>query len=523
MDILTGGQMRRVDRHAIEELGIPGLDLMEAAGAGVATALREDFPDLADRPLLVLCGKGNNGGDGLVAARVLKEQGFAPQVLLFAEPGDLKGDAAASYRAARERDVSILSLTDTDVLSDLEALQDKRTILLDCLLGTGIRGGVRGLLAKVVERINRSKAEVVAVDLPSGLDADSLAVTGEPVKADRTYTLCRPKLPLASDPAASFAGAWRVIPIGIPRRSVQSVHPKFQWLTDSVASYLPARHPGAHKGTFGHLLAVTGSRGKGGASVLLGRAALRTGTGLCTLAVPASLRPEVAVQQPELMTEPLPEDAGGRLNREAVGAVLSLAQRKQALAVGPGLGAGGELTGMILDLAGSCLLPLVLDADGLNALSRSRKGAEELKDRKATTILTPHPKEAARLLQEEVPTILADRLAAARELSDRSGSIVVLKGKNTIMAEPSGRTAFNSTGNPGMATAGTGDALTGMIGGFLACGLDSWPAAVLGVYVHGAAGDIAAEKVGGDGMIASDLIQAIPRAIRNLRREEGTT
>jgi hydroxyethylthiazole kinase-like uncharacterized protein yjeF len=522
MEILTGSQMRDVDRYAIEKSGIPSLDLMEAAGAGVSAALSRSFPDLAERGILILCGKGNNGGDGFVAARHLRRRGLCPAVILFAEPASLGGDAAVNYAAALQAGVRVSSITDAARLADLTPYLESGPVVLDCMLGTGIKGGVRGLLGAVIQWINGSGAEVVAVDLPSGLDGDSGLVQGEPLRATRTYTLCRPKLPLVCDPAAALAGTWEVIAIGIPDEAVRAVEPNLLWLDDTVAGLLPPRPLTGHKGTFGHLLAVSGCRGKGGASVLLGRAALRTGAGLCTLAVPSQVRAEVAIQQPELMTEPLSEDVDGRMNLDATRTVLKLAEGKQALAIGPGLGSGGELSEAVSSLVVDCPLPLVLDADGLNALALAGDGPASLRQRATPAVLTPHPREAARLLGTDVPAIQADRLAAAQDLARQSASIVVLKGRNTVVARPDGRAAFNSTGNPGMATAGTGDALTGMIGALLALKLEPWDAATLGVYLHGRAGDMAAACKGEDGMIASDLISNIPDAIRNMRESEKT-
>jgi NAD(P)H-hydrate epimerase len=495
MEVLTGKQMRAADHHAIQELGIPGLDLMEAAGGGVVQALWQDYPDLDSRPLLILCGKGNNGGDGLVLARLLKKAGLTPGVVLFADPGELSGDAATNYNAAGRSGLQVVSIADHAALDGLAPFLGSGPLILDCLLGTGIQGGVRGLLADVVKRINSSGCEIVSVDLPSGLDADSLQISGDPVKADRTYTLCRPKLPLVSAPTDAFAGDWSVIDIGIPDESVASAEP------DMAAGLLPPRPVDSHKGTFGHLLAYAGSPGKGGAAVLLGRAALRTGVGLCTLAVPESMRAELTGEQPELMSAARNDPADG----------------KDAVALGPGLGSGARIQDLVQGIVTGCDLPLVIDADGLNALASTKDGLKILKRRKGETVLTPHPKEAARLLGQDVATVQADRLAAARELAQAAGSIVVLKGHRTVLAGKDGFASFNSTGNPGMATAGTGDVLTGIIGAFLAGRSSPWDAARLGVFLHGLAGDLAACETGMDSLIASDLLEQLPGAIQWLR------
>lgn len=502
MEILTGMQMRSADRHAIEELGIPGLDLMEAAGRGVVDGLWQDYPELDSRPVLILCGKGNNGGDGLVVARLLKRAGLTPGVILFADRSELKGDAATNFEAAARSGLQVISITDNAALNGLTPFLEADPLILDCMLGTGIKGGVRGLLAEVVGTINGSGCEIVSVDLPSGLDADSLEVTGEPVRASRTYTMCRPKLPLVSAPTDAFAGDWSVIDIGIPEESVTFAEPDMEWVGATIAAgLLPPRPADSHKGTYGHLLAYAGSPGKTGAAVLVGRAALRTGAGLCTLAVSESMRAELTGEQPELMTAGRTEPADGQ----------------DALAVGPGLGSGDAVRELVTGLVRTCDLPMVIDADGLNALAALKDGLEILRSRKGATILTPHPKEAARLLEQEVGRIQEDRLAAARFLAVKSGSVVVLKGHRTVSAMPDGRAAFNSTGNPGMATAGTGDVLSGIIGAFLAGGCAPFDAARLGVFLHGLAGDLAACETGMDSLIASDLLEQLPGAIQWLR------
>ncbi len=484
----------------------------------MAEALFRDYPELASRPVLILCGKGNNGGDGFVVARHLKKAGLTPGVILFADPEELTGDAATNYQAAGEAGIQVVSITRVSALNGLSPFLEAGPLIVDSLLGTGIRGGVRGVLADVVKMINGSGCKIVSVDLPSGLDADSLEVAGEPVRAAGTYTLCRPKLPLASGPTDAFAGEWTVIDIGVPDESVAHVGPDLEWLDETVAAgLLPSRLPESHKGTYGHLLAVTGSRGKGGAAVLVGRAALRSGVGLCTLAVPESMQMEVASEQAELMTEPLAETGSGTISTDAVDTILALAGSMDALALGPGLGSPEEIRETVAAVVSGSDLPLVIDADGLNALSAVKNGLKILEGRKAVTVLTPHPKEAARLLGQEVREIQADRLNACRKLAKATGSVVVLKGHRTVIAGPDGTVSFNSTGNPGMATAGTGDVLTGIIGALLAGGCDPFDAARLGTYLHGLAGDLAASETGMDSLIASDLLNRLPGAIRRLR------
>jgi len=526
MEVLTGDQMRRVDRHAIETLGIPGIDLMEAAGRGVANAVLRDNPNLVARGIVILCGKGNNGGDGFVAARHLATQGVKPRILLFGDPEALSGDAATSYGKAISSGLSVETILDPAVWAELAgSILSPPVLVLDALLGTGVRGGARGLLKDVIESLNLAGLEIASVDLPSGLDGDSFRVPGAAVRADRTYTLCRPKLPLVTGESAELAGSLEIIPIGIPDRSVDTVDSRVEWLQSTdLGHLLPARQRSAHKGTYGHLLAIAGSRGKGGAAVLLARAALRCGTGLVTVATPESVRAEVAAQQAEIMTEALHENNDGTVAAESFSHILALLEGRDALALGPGIGTESGTCAAVMDLIDRIDSSTVIDADGLNILAL---GGDESLGKIASAnchmVLTPHPGEAARLLGSTVREIQDDRLAAAASLSGRSGAVVILKGHRTVVASPNGGISINSTGNPGMATAGTGDVLTGMIGAFLARGMAGWDAARLAVFLHGRAGDLAERVFGQEGLISADVIERIPLAISMLTgsRESG--
>jgi NAD(P)H-hydrate epimerase len=518
MEILTGEQMRSVDRFTIEELGVESLRLMEQAGRGVAEALLSDVPHLGASGVVVLCGKGNNGGDGLVAARHLARRGVTPRTLLLARESELAPDGRTNLGAARASGLVVEEIADEAAWEAVRGSIDGGRVVLDALLGTGIRGGAQGLAACAIEHLNRTGAKVAAVDLPSGLDADSPAVPGVAVRAWRTYTLCRPKLPLALAPAAELAGTWSVVAIGIPDSAVARVAAELEWLDEEAAAWLlPVRRAESHKGTYGHLLAVAGSRGKSGAAVLLGRAALRCGAGLVTVALPGSTLPVVAAQQAELMTETLPETAAGALARRASSAALRLLGTRDALALGPGLGTSRETRACVLALVAERDRPAVVDADALNAIaSGPRLARRRLGSERHPLVLTPHPGEAARLLRDTTEAVQADRLGTSRELARRTGAVVVLKGHRTLVASPEGRVAVNASGNPGMATAGTGDVLTGMVGALLARRLPAWDAARLAVFAHGAAGDRAAAELGEDGMIASDLLDRVPAALSSL-------
>ncbi|ANM29099.1 hypothetical protein ABI59_05035 [Acidobacteria bacterium Mor1] len=523
MEILTGDQMRAVDRRTIDELGIPGLLLMESAGREVAEALLEDYEEAAEH-VLVVCGKGNNGGDGLVAARHLARRGCAVGVVLCAAEDDLQGDARTNLIAARASGVPIHVVADEESWSSQRGRIDRTPVVLDALLGTGIRGGARGLLRQVILDLNASPTPVASIDVPSGIDADNLDVEGVAVLADTTYTLCRPKPALLLGDAARHTGGLQVLPIGIPHAAVEAENASLSWLdAETLAPLLEPRAPDAHKGTFGHLLAVAGSRDKSGAAALLARGALRSGVGLMTVATSRSGQPHLAPQQAEAMTCGLDENDGGEISDRAVEEILNLAGERHALALGPGLGTADSTRAMVLAVIDGTDRPAVIDADALNAVAAEGPGGLLRLRNRAGLVLTPHPGEAARLLGVTVPAVEADRLGCARRLAAESDAVVVLKGNGSVIAAPDGAAAINSTGNPGMATGGSGDVLTGILGALLARGLSPWNAACLGTYVHGDAGDRGAAARGQEALIATDLIDQIGAAMEALIEETGFT
>jgi NAD(P)H-hydrate epimerase len=515
MEILTGEQMQRVDRRAIETLGIPGLLLMESAGREVADALLRDYPDVSGHDVWILCGKGSNGGDGLVAARHLARRGVPPRVVLLARADELRGDPAVNLRALAGSGVRVQHVTDEAAWRSLSVELGSARVIVDALLGTGARGGAHGLVGAVVESLGGIETPIVSIDLPSGLDAGSGRVEGAVVVAERTYTLCRPKLPLVLAPAERCAGAWSVLPIGIPDAAVQDERPELEWLDAAAAGRLVTpREPDTHKGTWGHLLVVAGSRDKSGAAVLAGRGALGAGVGLATVALPESARALVAVQQAELMTTGLAEDGDGALAAGAAAHVLELLATRDALAIGPGLGTAPGASRAVREIVERRLRPAVVDADALNALADAAPRAPG-RDA-AALVLTPHPGEAARLLGCSTADVQADRLEAARRIARERRAVVVLKGHRTVVAAPDGRASFNASGNPAMATGGTGDVLTGAIGALLARGMEAWDAGRLAVFAHGLAGDMAATHVGGPGLVATDVALELPRALAEL-------
>jgi NAD(P)H-hydrate epimerase len=523
MEILTGEQMQRVDRRAIESLGIPSLLLMEAAGREVAASLLRDYAGVPGDDVWILCGKGSNGGDGLVAARWLARHGTVPHVALVARSADLAGDAATSHQALAGSGVAIDEVADEAAWRSILPHVERARVVVDALLGTGARGGARGLAGAVIESLDGIDASIVSVDLPSGLDAGSGRVEGAVVTAERTYTLCRPKLALVLAPAERHAGTWSVLPIGIPDEAVREERSQLEWLdADAAAALVTPRELDTHKGTWGHLLLVAGSRDRSGAAVLAGRGALRSGVGLATVALPSSARAFVAVQQAELMTIGLGEDADGSLAADAASHVLELLAARDALAIGPGLGTAPGTVRAVREIVARRRRPAVVDADALNALAGD--GPAKAAAGAAPLVLTPHPGEAARLLGCSAADVQADRLDAARRIAREREAVCVLKGHRTVIAAPDGRASFNASGNPALATGGTGDVLTGAIGAFLARGMDAWDAARLAVFAHGLAGDLAAELAGGPGLLASEVADELPSALSELseRDEEST-
>ncbi|MDA8164017.1 MAG: NAD(P)H-hydrate dehydratase [Desulfobacteraceae bacterium] len=511
MKLPTAQQMRQLDRTAIEEYSIPGLVLMENAGRGTVAALRQQLGEPAGRTVAILVGPGNNGGDGLVIARHLHQLGALPRLLLLA-PDKLAGDAAVNLAIVRRLGLPMETLGPGDDLAPVRRLLRHSWLAVDALFGTGLKRPVEGHFAAVIELLNEVPVPVVAVDIPSGLDADNGRPLGACVRADLTVTFALPKPGLVAGRGRQLAGRLEVVDIGIPPAAVHDLGIATELLTPALISpWLPRREAAAHKGTFGHLLAVAGAEGKTGAAILCGQGALRAGTGLVTLAVPKKCNSVFETALTEAMTLPLAA-GGGRLSIDDYETVAAGSQGKQALAVGPGLGTATETAGMVLRLYRECSLPMVVDADGLNILAAN---PEAIAAPPAPRILTPHPGEMGRLAGRSSKEVQADRLGAAAAFAREYRVYLVLKGEGTIIAAPDGRLAINPTGNPGMAAGGMGDVLTGIIGGLLAQGLDPWQAACLGVYAHGAAGDRLAAAAP-FGFLAAELARELPAALADL-------
>ncbi len=496
--LLDAAGMRELDRATIQDVGIPGTVLMEIAGRGCAEVAEELLGDASGR-VAVVCGKGNNGGDGMVAARHLTSAGHRVDVFLIADPQKLRGDARLNKEILDRLKLPVQVLEQEDQVTRLDL--SGYDVILDAVFGIGLSGDVRGPLGAAIERINAAGVPVVAVDIPSGISSDTGRPLGTAVQAAHTVTFGYPKFGQVIYPGAAYAGDITIVDIGIPPELAPS-GPGSTWLLedDDITPHFRRRRPDAHKGRFGHLVVVAGSPDKPGAAGLCCRAAVRSGAGLVTLAAPREVLSRVVVGAVEFMGAPV----------ESQKDLFSFCQGKQAVCIGPGLGTSREAADLVRRVVFELPLPVVVDADGLNNLAGK---LDRLKGAPARRILTPHPGEMARLLDSTVPEVQSDRLGNARRLAVEHGCVVVLKGAGTVVADSDGTAFVVPTGNPGMASGGTGDVLTGIIGSLLAQGKDAGESACVGAYVHGKAGDRSMETRGEHGLAASDLIEALPSVL----------
>jgi NAD(P)H-hydrate epimerase len=505
MKIVTSKEMREIDRRTIEGFGVSGLALMERAGLAVAKRVRE----VSGHKVIVLAGSGNNGGDGLVVARNLHNDGYNVKVLLAGKKERLSPDCLSQYRTAVKMGVPV-EFRALPRPSDLHS-----ATVVDALFGTGLDRDLDGDVAKAVSVVNASRVQVVSVDIPSGVSADTGRIMGAAIKASCTVTFGIPKRGQVLYPGAAYTGKLYVEDIGFPRVLTESSDLKCN-LVDrgDAAPLLPERRRYSHKGDYGHVFIVAGSRGKTGAALMAARACMRAGAGLVTIGVPESLTASFEASVIEEMLLPLPDTGEGALSYKALDRVLDFLDKKaDVLAIGPGLGTAQETGKLVTGIIGACTSPMLVDADGINAID----SIAVFKRVKAPVIITPHPGEFSRLSGRSAAAIEKDRIEASMAFSRKTGAYIVLKGVPTVTAEPEGRVFINSTGNPGMAKAGAGDVLTGVISSMLAQGLGPLEASVLGVYLHGLAGDISADGAGLHSVIASDLIGCLPAAFKALR------
>jgi len=513
LPIFTAAEMRALDARAIRDLGIPGPRLMDAAGSGAAALIARWHAPIRRKSVVVVCGKGNNGGDGFVVARRLRARGAAVRVLLLGRRADVRGDAANALARWRGR---IEEITTAREIDGLARALDGAAVVVDALLGTGLTGPARDPVARAIEAIDRAGqagTPVIALDLPSGVGSDHGALLGATVRAARTVTFVGLKRSLLLYPAAAYAGRVEIVDIGVPAEAVRQGIATWRLEPADARPLFPARAGDAHKGRFGHLLVVAGSLGKTGAAALAGRAALRAGVGLCTIAAPDSQQPIIAAQVPEYMTESLPETSARSLSLATRDQVLALARGMDAVALGPGLSLDPETQELARTLIRELERPMVVDADALSALAGH---LDLLRHAAGPRALTPHPGEMARMMGISIEQVQADRIEIARGFARDHRVALALKGAGTVIAGPDGHVAINPTGNPGMAKGGSGDVLTGIVGALLARDIDAVTALRGGCYLHGLAGDVAVRDRGEYAMIASDLIESLPAALREL-------
>ena len=511
MKIVTAQQMRELDQKAIQERGISGLTLMENAGRAVAEAAARLTAECTDRPIIIVCGRGNNGGDGFVAARYLRDLGRRVKVLLAAARSEVTGEAEANLRRLEEVGIEVTEVEGPEPAAEHFCAAG---LVVDALLGTGLSGKVRGLPGRIIEAMNGCARPVLAVDVPSGLDADTGEPLGLAVRAVETVTMGLPKMGLFLYPGMDCVGRVTVADIGFPPDLVNET-PSVADLMEPewVRMLLPRRRRSAHKGSFGRVLVIAGSAGMTGAAYLCAQGALRVGAGLVTVGCPASVNDILEVKLTEAMTFPLPETYSRALDTRALALILELAEEASVVAMGPGLSREPETAVLVRRLAARMEQPMVIDADGLNALADASMIFE---GEHAPAVLTPHPGEMARLMGVATEKVQARRAHFAEAAAKRFRSAIVLKGARSIVAEAGRPLTVNPTGNPGMASGGTGDVLTGMTAGLIAQDLLPFEAAAAATYLHGLAGDIAADRVGEASMAASDLLEAVPAAIRQV-------
>jgi ADP-dependent NAD(P)H-hydrate dehydratase / NAD(P)H-hydrate epimerase len=533
MKALTAAEMREVDRLSTERHGISSTQLMENAGAAVAKAVSYlvSRHGLLIRHVFVLCGKGNNGGDGLVAARQLRPEFHHSTVILFGSPSELRGDAAVNFQRWREAGGETLVVENEPAWTQVRGQIRSADVIVDALLGTGLRGTATGLIAKAIEELNAfSKnatsaipALIVAIDTPSGLPSDGQPAEGPVLRAHTTVTFTAPKTGQLLSPDASCCGDLLVRNIGSPPGLVEELgQGSIRWAGAEEFAGLPLIRPAdSHKGLYGHLLVIAGSLGKSGAAVLAGMGALKAGAGLVTIGSPDTVQPIVASGQPEYMTEPLPTRSDGSIAIEDVSdaAFAKILERKAVLAVGPGLGLEAGTQKFVRALVQSAAVPTVLDAAGLDAFAGA---ADALRDRNSEFLaITPHPGEMARLLKVSTAEVQKDRIRTAQEAAARWNAHILLKGFHTILAGPDGSVFVNTTGNPGLAKGGSGDVLTGILAALTAqFGTAQWLRVLaLGAWLHGRAADSLVEDADPSGILASEVARALPYARLELLEE----
>jgi hydroxyethylthiazole kinase-like uncharacterized protein yjeF len=513
MKVATAEQMQELDRKAIETYRIPGIVLMENAGRGATEAIAKAFPDLKKMKVAIIAGKGNNGGDGFVVARYLLNAGVHGKVYLLADPKALRGEAETNSQIFQRMKGELISVPSSKDYQKVKKELERFDLLIDAIFGTGLDAEVRGYYREVIDHLNTLQKPIVAIDIPSGLDANSGKPLGTAIRASLTVTFGLPKIGHLIPSGPEYVGEIKVIDIGYPQKLVEEEKIQAHLLEEEeIRAWLSTpRQPNTHKGDYGHLLVIAGSVGKTGAAAMACEAAIRMGAGLVTLAIPKSLNSIMEMKLTEVMTEPLPETPKQTLSLRAFSSLVRLCENKKAVIIGPGVGTFKETQSLVVKLLRALNIPVILDADGLTALTSQSK---VLPISNRSLVLTPHPGEMAKLIRSSSKEVQDDRIGISRSFSQSNHLYLVLKGHRTLIATPKGEVFINPTGNPGMASGGTGDVLTGMIGGLICQGFDILQSLQVSVYLHGLAGDLMARELGEKSLIATDIIQKIPALLQ---------
>ena len=510
MKIVTPNEMKEIDRKSIHEIGIPGPVLMENAALKVFNVAMDMLGGVRAKRILIFAGKGNNGGDGLAAARHLKNHGAHVEIFLLGDKNSLSGDAKLNFSIIINMDIPVYEILSSEGVEHIKTTLHG-DLVIDALLGTGISGAVKPPISDAIKLINDSGIPILSVDIPSGINGENGTICETAVRANQTVTFALPKRGHFLYPGAEYTGKLIIEDIGIPEKVVESENIKGELVTyEHIQNLIKKRERDTHKGTYGKVFILAGSTGFTGAAYLVCQSALKSGSGLIVLGIPESLNPIMEVKLTEPMTLPLPEGPKGTLKREALPIIMEQSKDAKAIAAGPGLSTHKEIGEIIRTIIKNAETPIVLDADALNVLAEA---PDILKSKKTPVIITPHPGEMARLLNTDTPTIQKNRITAAVETACRWKVMTVLKGANTIIAEPDGHFYINTTGNPGMATGGSGDVLTGIIVSFLGQGMAPLDAALAGVYIHGLAGYLAAKTTGEWGLTAGNIVESLAKVI----------
>lgn len=517
MRLITGTQMKKLDKWAVQEYGVPSLLLMENAGGAVVKKAEQLLGNLHGRQVIILAGKGNNGGDALVVARRLHESGAEVRLFLLFSPEEFGNDALENWRLVEKKGLKWHILSDENSFYLLRLRLNQCDLVVDGIFGTGFKGKPEKNIMRVIQAVNESNAIVVAIDIPSGLEADSGQVAGACIKADYTVTFAWAKRGLVVFPGKEYVGQLEIANISLPQEAINELPTEEYYVDmDFVEKILPPINWQGHKNNYGQILVIAGSAGMTGASYFACKAAYRSGAGVVTACLPRTLAMSFDMALPEVITRGVEETPQNTLDKAAWPEIEQLLENKKAVVFGPGLSKQESIGHILEELLINLKVPLVIDADGLNVLAQN---TGIIKNKNIPVILTPHPGEMARLLNIPIELVQADRIGAALEAAEKLNSIVVLKGAASITATPQGIVYINSTGCPALATAGTGDILAGLIGGFLAQGIDPVEAAYFGVFVHGLAGDFAAVEKGMRGTMASDVLEALPYALKSIEEK----